>query len=420
MKLFFAIIALLIHFSANASRGWYISASGLSSKQSHTVSDYASTSTVKNISQSYSTASTSVTNAQYDFTQTTTTPSGYVSFTTLNNAITNAYINSDQTFYLATNDSSGAIAPIINDEQMTTTGTGSSSTTKHLESTIATVTYTGSNGIYQVNLYPKSWSANIDAIEVQVQSELTSSLLTTTAQLQNFLESFQDGSTGMELSLGYKFRPFQSSWFLAPQVDLSYFGTNTQQTAYSNTAKTSFSQTKDSTHTTSITRDTLNSSMAFSMVGKLGYENSMLLGLTKIPFNIYGILGGTSAVRKYHDIRTNNLGAKYGIGGEIFLSHKLALFAEFYQIHFFEQNVDYQTDVNYTNSTTVQGLIDAGTGTSVIIKNDTSSSTTGYKETTLNYSSLGESMGDIKYQLDEVFKIQTKTSAFKVGLTYYF
>jgi cytochrome c1 len=41
------------------------------------------------------------------------------------------------------------------------------------------------------------------------------------------------------------------------------------------------------------------------------------------------------------------------------------------------------------------------------------------KSTKINYASLEQALGSVKYKVNEAFKINSKISAIKVGLTYY-
>jgi hypothetical protein len=108
---------------------------------------------------------------------------------------------------------------------------------------------------------------------------------------------------------------------------------------------------------------------------------------------------------------------KYGFGGEVFLSKKLAFFAEVFQIQFLEQKVESSASYSYTTSNATQAIYNANTGGSITLTNGGTG--TELKSTKINYASLEQALGNVKYKVDEAFKINSKLSAIKIGLTYY-
>jgi hypothetical protein len=436
MLVFFAI-----QYQANASRGWYISVAGVSSKQSHKATDRTVSYTVYNnnnntLTQNYTVSAANIQNTAYWFKKDSTqqdsaTPPAFASFTTLSNAMSGKYIITDTTFSLYTDVTTGASTPYFANTSKGFTFANNTSPTNIIGGNIASaiITHTGtstqvakidrrtglSNATYLVTLKPIDWSSKIATVKDQINSELNASGLNTTQQLQDFLDVLQNNSSkGVELSIGYKFRPFQSSWFLAPQVDVSYFkGNNQNSAAYANSGKTDFNLTSDSTHTQKITYDSIDLSFSTSMVAKIGLENHLFFGASKVPFSIYGLVGGASSMRKYKSVQANNLGLKYGFGGEVFLSKKLAFFAEVFQIQFLQQKVESSASYSYTTSADNN----TNTGGSITLTNGGTGA--NLKSTTINYASLEQAVGNIKYKTDEAFKINSKLSAIKVGLTYY-
>ena len=439
------IFLLLLQHQVHASRGWYISIAGVSSKQSHKVKDRTVSYTVYNnndntLKTNYNVSAASVQNTTYWFkkdstTQDSASPPAFASFTTLSNAMNGNYITTDTTFSLYMDDTTGANTPSFGTSTGFTAASNTAPTNTTGGSTITNgiITHTGtntqvakidrrvglSNSTYLVTLKPIDWLTKVATVKTQIESELSASGLNTTQQLQDFLDVLQnESSKGVELSIGYKFRPFQSSWFLAPQVDISYFKGNDQSAAaYANSNKTSFSLASDSTHTQKITHDSLDLSFSTSMIAKIGVENHLFFGTSKLPFSIYGLVGGTSSMRKYKSVQANNLGLKYGVGGEVFLSKKLAFFAEVFQIQFLEQKVESSASYSYTTSSATQAIYNANTGGSITLTNGGTG--TNLKSTTVNYASLEQSLGNVKYKVIENFKINSKLSAIKVGLTYY-
>ena len=412
MRILIIICLFIWQFNASATRGWYASIGVLSSQQKHDISKYQS-GIISNITASANSPIATISNtSNYYFGASTVPQVGLLDITVLQNALTGKYIHTSQTFVL---NPSGTGVPAIS----STSGSKTATTVVFNGSTIFSMapnTTTPSN--YNITLAPVDYSSQIALLNTAIATEFTSTNIDTTQQLQDFIDAFQEKSSGGEISIGYKFRPFQSRWFISPQLDLTYYNNSSQKTAYTNTAKSTFQKTSDTTHITKITRNSLDLSLSTSIVAKIGYERQFLFGTTKLPLNIYGLIGGSSSMRKYHDVRANNLGLKYGVGGEIFLSKHLALFGEFYQISFIDQNIDSANTHPQTTSASLTAATAANTGNTITVTN--SQKGAGAKSFNIQYPSLAQSINNNGYTVKEEFAIQTRLSAFKAGLVYYF
>ncbi|MFT4967891.1 MAG: hypothetical protein ACI9CD_000907 [Candidatus Deianiraeaceae bacterium] len=420
MRILIIICLFIWQFNASATRGWYASIGVLSSQQKHDIAKYQS-GIISNITASANSPIATISNtSNYYFGANTTSQVGLLDITVLQNALSGKYIHISQTFVL---NPSGTGVPAISSTSGSTTSTTSGSTTSTTVvfngSTIfSMVPNTTTSGNYNITLSPVNYSSQIALLNTAIATEVTSTHIDATQQLQDFINAFQEKSSGGEISIGYKFRPFQSRWFISPQLDLTYYNNSSQKTAYTNTAKSTFQKTSDTTHITKITRNSLDLSLSTSIVAKIGYERQFLFGTTKLPLNIYGLIGGSSSMRKYHDVRANNLGLKYGVGGEIFLSKHLALFGELYQISFIDQNIDSTNTHPQTTSASLTAATTANTGNTITVTN--SQTGAGDKSFNIQYPSLAQSINNNGYTVKEGFAIQTRLSAFKAGLVYYF
>jgi hypothetical protein len=201
-----------------------------------------------------------------------------------------------------------------------------------------------------------------------------SSYVATQQPLHDFISALNgQSSKGAEINIGYKFRNYNSSSFIAPQIDFSYFNAKPSRTFYANSTSTSFSTTQDATHTNKSTKDFFDASYAAGLTTRMGLELKAHFGSVQVPFSVYGLFGGVGTQRNYENAKFKSFGLKYGAGGEIFVSRNLAVFGEFYQIDFLNTNVSNTQEV------------------------------TAYK-----------------IAVTEQFKLKSNLKAIKVGLTYYF
>lgn len=442
MRLFLLAFCFCLNFVAHASRGWYVTIAGLTTKQDHTVADRKITTNVynnnsKTFTQNYSVVNANPQNTTYWFKSDSTnqdSANALAPFSNLSGEMSGKYITTNPVnFSLYTDVTDGTSPPkfatvpagfTVAENTSPTNTTGG-----NIPSAIITHDATGtqvakidrvvgtSDAKYSVSLKAIDWSSQIASIKSQVESEVNaSSSLLTTNQLQNFLDTAQSGfKPTIEIGIGYKFRPFQYSWFLAPQIEITYFKSNGQNTnVYANYSYTGFSKNKEGTYSNNFSHDALDLSFAATLSTRIGIENNIFIMNTKIPFSLYGIVGGTSAMRKYKEYQAGNLGFRYGVGGEIFLSKKMALFAEFFQTRFITQTIDLSTSSKYKYSTEVNNIINSNTGGTITLENSAQT-----KSTVANYANLGQSVSNINYDVNEFFKITTKLVGIKLGLAYY-
>jgi len=220
-----------------------------------------------------------------------------------------------------------------------------------------------------MNQTVEAYNADISAADKEIQTSIQ-----TQQPLHDFLNALNgQSSKGAEMNIGYKFRNFNSSSFIAPQIDLSYFNSKPSRTLYTDSTSTSFSTTQDATHTNKLTKDFFDASYAAGLTTRMGLELEAHLGSIQIPFSVYGLFGGVGTQRQYENAKFKSFGLKYGAGGEIFLSRNLAFFGEFYQIDFLNTNVSNTQEVT-----------------------------------------------TFKIAVTEQFKLKSNLKAIKVGLTYYF
>lgn len=422
-----AILFLFFGFNVNASRGFYVSFSGVSSAQKDKVSSYTNTSRFNEISQISSSKSANVQNTQYYFaTDANDNQTGYIAFSNLKNQLKDSNIFLTQEFTISANTD---FTPKFQIQNALNTVTQNGNVVKRGTHTLGTITKITSSS-YKVILSPHNWDGEIAALKWRAENSIKAeNPFTSGAQLQSFLDAVSQKGSGFEVSIGYKIRPFKSSFFVAPQVDVSFFDNPSSQesglfasdslSAYTNKDLTSFSSNQTSQNTQKIQHHNLSTNFIASMVGKLGFEDYFIFENAKINYSLYGLLGGATGFRGYRDEKATNLGLKFGFGGEVFLRKNLALFAEWYQVQFSNLNIDIEESrsVNYTSemNTTLANAIGAtvqltngGTGTSE-------------KTATINYASLKNIINqNLTYQNREAFKISSTITAVKMGLTYYF
>ena len=284
------------------------------------------------------------------------------------------------------------------------------------------------NGTYDVTLRPKDWSFETQEVKRLVMNDVGSRNLapqfSTQQQMQSFVNALSGRSAdGFEASVGYKFRLFKSSFFTAPQIDISMFR-NTDSTM-------SGKHPEDTAPTTAATKiytyGNLDSSYAGSLVAKFGFENKLSLGTFKIPFSIYGFGGGTSALSTYRNTKSQAFGAKFGFGTEIFVSKNLAFFGEMFWIKFLKQNINYSVTNGYDTSVangailgnSVANYINRQSGTTVTLDDAQIGQDT--KNISIQYADLNQVIDakSIKYTTTESFSNTSAIQGVKFGLTYY-
>lgn len=425
------ILLIFFGFNVHASRGWYVSIGGVSSSQKHDISNYSYTQDVV-ISRlsSVSTIPTIPSSNIYwfaqdahnqDFFQT------YSSFATLQAAINNGHVVSPTEFNLENNIGTGLSAPSFSIVSGIATVSENSSPTNTTGGNIANGIITsggqevaridrynaGSASLYKVTLTPQSYpeSAYRAAISNEIQSANTG--INTQKQIQDFVNLFNgQSSKTAEVSIGYKFRPFRSMFFIAPQIDLTRYKDNgSTNTAYYNSTTQTMSSTQDGS-STQVSYSDLDLSYTASLIFKIGFEQRFWLAGHRIPFSLYGLFGASSSFRNINSIRDNAFGFKYGVGSEIFISSQVALFGEFYQIQYISQNHTFNSTQNYTGNafSTTNGftanLSNGGTGANE-------------KLLTLRYPSDSQSLA-AQIKTTERYGLQSRISAIKFGITYYF
>ena len=383
----FALICL--SSVANASSGFYISASSLTSKEN------ASTKTLVNTSVTTSVDASSVTYSE--------NMAGVQSASPLDRAGPFRYV------YIFTDDersSSDAVIPKsiseFNNEYITqqikfTLFTGDDTIiqtdpySQISDNSISTNTYR----TYTIN--PIDYTSQIATVKSMVSSAVSG---TTTTSKTTTTPNFTINNTGgFELSTGYKFQKQGGNFFFAPQIDYSSFGSNSTPLRIS----------------------------GLSAVTKFGVSISKA--------SIYG-LGGLAFVSNSSNGSTQNIGGiKYGIGTELNLSKRFALFAEVFQIDL-QNSLSYSSQSSsYSQSSSVKSyspsneiskyIQDNSNPSQVIIKNNTS------PKYILTLNNLG-----LKHKIDPNSIKYTQTSntnanitnitsitsiqGFKVGLTFYF
>ena len=268
--------------------------------------------------------------------------------------------------------------------------------------------------LYDITLREKNWSFEIERAKEFVKVDLAKQNLTpqfnTSSLMQNFVSSLAgQASSGAELSVGYKFRLFKSSFYTAPQLDISLF----------RNSKSTISGKRDGTN---YTYGNIDSSYAGSLVAKLGFENKFVVGSTNIPFSIYGFGGGTSSVMQYRDTSSQSFGLKYGFGAEVFVSKNMAIFGEMFQINLLKQNIDYSSTNTYkgdNQSNRAAQYIRSQRGTTVTLDNAQYGQDT--KNLSIKYADLNQVIDaqNITYKTTEKFENTGSIQGVKLGLTYY-
>ncbi|MDA0617360.1 MAG: hypothetical protein O3A66_01395 [Proteobacteria bacterium] len=172
------------------------------------------------------------------------------------------------------------------------------------------------------------------AAKTATNTEQTSKI-NTHQQMQDFLQAIAgQSSKGAEVNLGYKIRKQGEAFFLSPQLDFTYFNAKKRQALYTNANGTSaFTFVPTATNTVGFTSDTLNAQYAGSLSTRIGLDLNLNAFLFRVPFSVYGLAGVATTKQAYDNISINNIGIKYGFGGELFLSKRLALFGEYYKIN---------------------------------------------------------------------------------------
>jgi hypothetical protein len=427
-----ACVILLQSFNTYASRGWYVSIGGVSAQQSHDISNYSYTHNVS-VTPQYSVTGTPqfAPNAVYWFSSDANNidisnpfnPNAS-NFSNLKNAINNQYIINSTAFKLNTNGTNVPSFAVVNSGNPASVGNNASPTTGATitngvatytplggtNQTIATIDrYDTSNpSFYKITLNPISRPTEFYKNTILQEVSTSNTSINTQQQMQDFTSLFNaQTSRTAEVSFGYKFRPFRSPFFISPQIDLTYYKNNTgTNTAYMDKATQVISLTP-STNSQEMSYSSLDLSYTASLVFKLGFEQRFWLFGMKIPFSLYALLGSASSFRNINTIRDNAFGLKYGFGGEVFLSERIALFAEFYQIQYVTQNYIFENTRKYTGN---------AFSTDNISLNITNG---GTKTLTVNYPSDKQSL-TAQVTSSEKYNLQSRISAFKFGLTYYF
>jgi hypothetical protein len=265
---------------------------------------------------------------------------------------------------------------------------------------------------YDVKLRAKDWSYEIQRTKDLIKEDVGKNMVPqigTQTQMQSFVDAVSGRSAnGFEASVGYKFRMFKSSFFTAPQFDISMFrNANSLMTGVISGQKYTYGN--------------LDSSYAGSLVGKIGFENKLSLGRIKIPFSIYGFGGGTSALTTYREAKSQSFGVKYGIGAEVFISKQISLFGEMFRIDFLKQNINYLTSYSdYIASNAVKSYVNGQYGTEVVIDNS-QTALSDNKNITVKYADLNQvlDIDNITYKTTEKFGVQNSITGVKFGVTYY-
>ncbi len=289
---------------------------------------------------------------------------------------------------------------------------------EYILNTDGTESNTKSN-VYDVTFKPKDWSFEKQELKGNIMNEVLSITpqFSTQSQMQNFVSAFSgQSSSGFEMSVGYKFRMFKSAFYAAPQLDISMFRN------ISSTTIKGKDQTLNTSDKTQYIYGNIDSSLAGSLVAKVGFENKVDLGIFRTPFSIYGFGGGTSALTKYRSANSQSLGLKYGFGAEIFVSKQLAIFGEMFWINFLKQNINHSETNGYTPSDSVNQYINRSVGTTVNFNNGVAQDLTAKTSPlSIKYADLNQviDVDSIKYTTNESFTNQGSIQGMKFGLTYY-
>ena len=420
---------------AYASRGWYVSVGGLSAKQSHDVSNYSYSRDAIISRTEGVVAIPSTSGNTYWFKQDSSDNNNtntYSSFSSLKSTVDGKYVVNTVTITLNNEVSAGTSPPSFVSGSGSANGTigdntsPTNSTGGNITNGLLTYTYGGASqvigsidrlsssaSLYQVTLTPINISSQAyrSAILLELDSKPG---IKTERQMQDFVSLFNDQSSRtVEFSVGYKFRPLRSPFFIAPQADFTYFkASGGTKSAYMNPATNVISTERKIPNDALVTYGSFDLSYTASLIFKFGFEQRFWISGVKIPFSIYGLLGGSSSFRNINSIRDNAFGFKYGFGGEIFASERLAFFGEFYQIQYIAQDYIFDHTSNYAGS-----AINSNNGMSVSISNGG----TGANAKTININYPSDSqMVSAQVRTTEKYTLQSRVSAIKFGLTYYF